>query len=81
MGFDVVIAKPKRELTKILISKISVFVSVIIAYKHISNPKIKTPEDFPYVFVTLMVDKIDFTDFVPKVSVKIFLFEPLVTID
>lgn len=41
---------------------------VMVAEKHIKNPK-SEGKPFPYTLVTVLVDKIDFSDELPKVSV------------
>lgn len=38
----------------------------MIAKKHILNPK-SEGKPFPYTLVTVLVDKIDFSDYQPKV--------------
>nr|XP_023028945.1 acyl-coenzyme A thioesterase 9, mitochondrial-like [Leptinotarsa decemlineata] len=40
--------------------------AVMVAHKHIVNPKQPPNEVSPYTLVTALVDKIDFTDFTPK---------------
>ncbi|VEN61909.1 unnamed protein product, partial [Callosobruchus maculatus] len=40
--------------------------AVMVCYKHIVNPKLPENEVFPYSLVTVLVDRIDFTDYVPK---------------
>nr|CAH7765004.1 unnamed protein product [Callosobruchus chinensis] len=40
--------------------------AVMVSYKHIANPKLPEHETFPYSLVTVLVDRIDFTDYVPK---------------
>nr|CAI5819129.1 unnamed protein product [Callosobruchus analis] len=40
--------------------------AVMVCYKHIVNPKVPENEAFPYSLVTVLVDRIDFTDYVPK---------------
>ncbi|KAG5890384.1 hypothetical protein JTB14_029748 [Gonioctena quinquepunctata] len=40
--------------------------AVMVAHKHIENPKLPPNETFPHILVTALVDKIDFTDFNPK---------------
>ncbi|CAG9823418.1 unnamed protein product [Phaedon cochleariae] len=40
--------------------------AVMVAHKHIVNPKAPKNEDFPYTLVTALVDKIDFSEFTPK---------------
>ncbi|CAH2003993.1 unnamed protein product [Acanthoscelides obtectus] len=40
--------------------------AVMVCYKHIVNPKLPENETFPYNLVTVLVDRIDFTDYVPK---------------
>ncbi|KAJ8966738.1 hypothetical protein NQ317_012670 [Molorchus minor] len=39
---------------------------VLVSYKHIVNPKQPENEPFSYTLVTALVDRIDFTDFIPK---------------
>ncbi|CAH1997351.1 unnamed protein product [Acanthoscelides obtectus] len=39
---------------------------VMVCYKHIVNPKLPENETFPYNLVTVLVDRIDFTEYVPK---------------
>lgn len=41
---------------------------VHVAQQHILNPKLPAGKPSPYTLVTALVDKIDFTDFTPKVS-------------
>ncbi|XP_072388736.1 acyl-coenzyme A thioesterase 9, mitochondrial-like isoform X2 [Diabrotica undecimpunctata] len=40
--------------------------AVMVGHKHIVNPNQSGTENFPYTLVTALVDKIDFTDFIPK---------------
>lgn len=42
--------------------------AVMVAQNHIKNPKIPEGEVSPYTLVTALVDRIDFTDYVVKVS-------------
>lgn len=60
-------------------------IAVNVAQNHIKNPKVPEDEASPYILVTVLVDRVDFTDYVVKVS-KIVLFlhlalplKPLVT--
>ncbi|XP_012252071.2 acyl-coenzyme A thioesterase 9, mitochondrial-like isoform X2 [Athalia rosae] len=39
-----------------------------VACKHLLNPKMKEGDILPYTLVTALVDKIDFTDYVPKAA-------------
>lgn len=43
----------------------------MVAQKHIVNPKLPEGVPSPQTLVTALVDKIDFSDFVPRVSSKI----------
>ncbi|CAG9862828.1 unnamed protein product [Phyllotreta striolata] len=40
--------------------------AVMVVHKHIQNPNKPENEIFPYTIVTAQVDKIDFTEFIPK---------------
>ncbi|KAF2895765.1 hypothetical protein ILUMI_10411 [Ignelater luminosus] len=40
--------------------------AVHVAQQHILNPKLPAGKSSPYTLVTALVDKIDFTDFIPK---------------
>ncbi|KAJ8961189.1 hypothetical protein NQ318_008872 [Aromia moschata] len=40
--------------------------AVMVAFKHIVNPKQPENEPFAYTIVTALLDRIDFTEFVPK---------------
>nr|XP_023011961.1 acyl-coenzyme A thioesterase 10, mitochondrial-like [Leptinotarsa decemlineata] len=53
-------------LALIRISQLSMIFSVMVAHKHIVNPKQPPNEVSPDTLVTALVDKIDFTDFTPK---------------
>lgn len=46
--------------------KLYVIFSVMVAEKHILNPK-SEGKPFPYTLVTVLVDKIDFSEYLPKV--------------
>ncbi|XP_046410164.1 acyl-coenzyme A thioesterase 9, mitochondrial-like isoform X1 [Neodiprion fabricii] len=42
--------------------------AVWIASKHLLNPKMKEGDILPHVLVTALVDKVDFTDYIPKAT-------------
>lgn len=44
------------------------FFTAWVAHNHIYNPKLPADTPTPYVIVTVLVDQIDFTDVIPKVS-------------
>lgn len=50
-----------------LIEDMDIF-TVIVARKHISNPNLPKDAKFPQTLVTVLVDRIDFTDYAPKVN-------------
>lgn len=42
--------------------------AVWVVHQHVKIPNLDPSIPFPYTFVTLLVDKISFTDIIPKVS-------------
>lgn len=47
---------------------------VWVMHQHVKMPNLDPNIPLPYTFVTILVDKISFTDLVPKVNCREFIF-------